>query len=334
MPSHLVEILLQGVWSSLTGGWFYDPHLSLLINTVHMYTWIFLFVLPFAFYIIFPSNFTTWFSYALIIFVFFTIVKLVNYQLNRMFDKNKISVTEKKVKVTKVNITNVNRSKKASSSRASSSPNINRGGPLTIGEWEPRVMNSSGAHRSRTSRSNRNTPLLNNIRNLDDNVHFYETSNSNDTNANELGDLIASVRNARSSTRKSAEPDLDLLFSTNKKSSKRAHRTNRQTTSSIKDNDNDLGNEIAEDSNDHLNENNLDSLAFRSYKKSSSVDSSKKIEPNLDGLNVIEALADEQYLAKLDSNLIDSSLNAQASSYLSNPSKFFLYFKFKLEKIS
>jgi hypothetical protein len=52
MSNHLIEILLQCIWSSLTGGWFYDPHLSLFINTVHMYIWIFLFMLPFSFYIV------------------------------------------------------------------------------------------------------------------------------------------------------------------------------------------------------------------------------------------------------------------------------------------
>lgn len=101
MPSHLVEVLFQGVWSSLTGGWFYDTHLSLFINTVHMYTWLFLFALPFVFYIIFPSNFYTWFIYTFTITVLFTIIKLVNHQLNKMFDTNKIMTSEKKIKLSK-----------------------------------------------------------------------------------------------------------------------------------------------------------------------------------------------------------------------------------------
>ena len=36
----------------MTGGWFYDPHLSLFINTAHMYIWLFFFMLPFSFYIV------------------------------------------------------------------------------------------------------------------------------------------------------------------------------------------------------------------------------------------------------------------------------------------
>ncbi|CAF0827808.1 unnamed protein product [Brachionus calyciflorus] len=104
MLSHLVEVILQGIWSSLTGGWFHDPHLSIFINTVHMYTWIVLFFLPFLFYLLFPSNFLTWLIYTLIVLIAFTCIKLVNYQLNRMFDRNKITVSEKVVKVPKIKL--------------------------------------------------------------------------------------------------------------------------------------------------------------------------------------------------------------------------------------
>jgi hypothetical protein len=52
MANHIIEVLFQGIWSSLTGGWFYDQHLSLFINTVHMYAWIFLFSFPFLIYLV------------------------------------------------------------------------------------------------------------------------------------------------------------------------------------------------------------------------------------------------------------------------------------------
>ena len=97
MPSHLVEVLFQGVCASLTGGWFYDAHLSLFINTIHMYTWFFLFTLPFLFYLLFPSTFLTWLVYTLIISLLFTLVKLVNHQMNKMFDTNKILMTSEKL---------------------------------------------------------------------------------------------------------------------------------------------------------------------------------------------------------------------------------------------
>ena len=50
----------------------------------------------------FPSNFVTWLVYTLIVLSLFTIIKVVNYQLNRMFDTNKILTSEKVVKQLKV----------------------------------------------------------------------------------------------------------------------------------------------------------------------------------------------------------------------------------------
>lgn len=52
MANQLFLGILQSVWSSLTGGWFYNPHASFLANTLHMYTWAFLFLLPLSFYLV------------------------------------------------------------------------------------------------------------------------------------------------------------------------------------------------------------------------------------------------------------------------------------------
>lgn len=52
MGSQTLEILRQGVWASLTGGWFYDPHQNLFCNTVHLYIWLFLLCLPFSVYLV------------------------------------------------------------------------------------------------------------------------------------------------------------------------------------------------------------------------------------------------------------------------------------------
>jgi hypothetical protein len=115
MAVHLIEILIQGVWSSLTGGWFYDPHSSLFINTFHMYTWLFLFVLPFSFYIVssfnlntnrpkkninyfsffltykfLPCTYETWLVYTLVTLLLVSFIKLVNFRLNVMYDTNRI----------------------------------------------------------------------------------------------------------------------------------------------------------------------------------------------------------------------------------------------------
>ena len=58
MGSHILEILRQGLWASLTGGWFYDPHQSVFCNTFHLYLWLFLLCFPFTLYLV--SFMDTW----------------------------------------------------------------------------------------------------------------------------------------------------------------------------------------------------------------------------------------------------------------------------------
>ena len=50
MGSHILDILRQGIWASLTGGWFYDPQHNVFCNTVHLYHWMFLLAFPFVLY--------------------------------------------------------------------------------------------------------------------------------------------------------------------------------------------------------------------------------------------------------------------------------------------
>ena len=52
MGFQTLEILRQGVWASLTGGWFYDPHHDLFCNTFHFYAWMFLVLLPFLVHLV------------------------------------------------------------------------------------------------------------------------------------------------------------------------------------------------------------------------------------------------------------------------------------------
>ena len=52
MGSHTLEILRQGLWASLTGGWFYDPHQSVFCNTFHLYLWLFLLCFPLTLYLV------------------------------------------------------------------------------------------------------------------------------------------------------------------------------------------------------------------------------------------------------------------------------------------
>lgn len=52
MGSQALQILRQGVWASLTGGWYVDPHQSTFSNCFHLYLWIFLLAFPFLLYMV------------------------------------------------------------------------------------------------------------------------------------------------------------------------------------------------------------------------------------------------------------------------------------------
>ncbi|KAG7302334.1 hypothetical protein JYU34_013834, partial [Plutella xylostella] len=86
MGSQTLEILRQGVWASLTGGWFYDPHQDLFCNTVHLYIWLFLLCLPFSIYLYFPPASPGWVVYCALVALLLSSLKLLNHALHHMYD--------------------------------------------------------------------------------------------------------------------------------------------------------------------------------------------------------------------------------------------------------
>ncbi|KAF5282134.1 hypothetical protein FQR65_LT02831 [Abscondita terminalis] len=86
MGSQTLEILRQGIWASITGGWFYDPHQDVFCNTFHLYLWLLLLCLPFTIYLYFPPSLITWYLYCGIVSITFAVIKLVNYGLHHMYD--------------------------------------------------------------------------------------------------------------------------------------------------------------------------------------------------------------------------------------------------------
>lgn len=94
MGSQVLQILRQGVWASLTGGWFFDPHQSTFSNCFHLYTWIFLLTFPFLLYMVLPAKMLIAAIYCAVVAVFFTAIKMVNYRLHAMFDEG--DIVEKK----------------------------------------------------------------------------------------------------------------------------------------------------------------------------------------------------------------------------------------------
>ncbi|XP_056657309.1 pecanex-like protein 3 isoform X3 [Monodelphis domestica] len=90
MGSQVLQILRQGVWASLTGGWFFDPHQSTFSNCFHLYTWLLLLALPFLLYMVLPPSMLVAAVYCLVVAVVFTTIKTVNYRLHAMFDQGEI----------------------------------------------------------------------------------------------------------------------------------------------------------------------------------------------------------------------------------------------------
>ncbi|XP_066152937.1 pecanex-like protein 1 isoform X2 [Euwallacea fornicatus] len=93
MGSQILEILRQGVWASITGGWFYDPSQNVFCNTFHMYVWLFLLCLPFSCYVYFPPTKVIWYIYCCIVAVGLGGLKFGNYFLHYVYD-TKECITE------------------------------------------------------------------------------------------------------------------------------------------------------------------------------------------------------------------------------------------------
>ncbi|XP_053374613.1 pecanex-like protein 1 isoform X2 [Mercenaria mercenaria] len=90
MGSHILDILRQGIWASLTGGWFYDPHLSIFINTFHLYLWLFLLAFPLILHLTLTPSLFIWAVYCGIVGLVFVGVKVMNYKLHHMFDTSEM----------------------------------------------------------------------------------------------------------------------------------------------------------------------------------------------------------------------------------------------------
>ncbi|XP_067942031.1 pecanex-like protein 1 [Watersipora subatra] len=88
MGHHAIEVLRQGVWASLTGGWFYDPHLNLFSNTFHLYLWMFFLITPFVIKLTVhhSSQLLAWSLYCVLVAIVFIVIKIVNYKLHTLFD--------------------------------------------------------------------------------------------------------------------------------------------------------------------------------------------------------------------------------------------------------
>ncbi|XP_072265528.1 pecanex-like protein 2 isoform X2 [Pyxicephalus adspersus] len=101
MGSDILQILRQGVWAALTGGWYHDPHDSQFNNICHLYLWVFLLVLPLSMHLGLPPTRFTLCLYCISTTVLFTVIKFVSFRLHLMFDKGMVDHHKKHSKKNK-----------------------------------------------------------------------------------------------------------------------------------------------------------------------------------------------------------------------------------------
>ncbi|XP_036402672.1 pecanex-like protein 2 isoform X2 [Megalops cyprinoides] len=90
MGSQVVQTLRQGVWASLTGGWYHDPDQNKFNNSCHLYLWMFLLMLPLSLHLALPPTSVALGIYCSAVTIFFILIKMVNYRLHLMFDQGEI----------------------------------------------------------------------------------------------------------------------------------------------------------------------------------------------------------------------------------------------------
>ncbi|XP_047668946.1 pecanex-like protein 1 isoform X3 [Tachysurus fulvidraco] len=90
MGSQTLQILRQGVWASVTGGWYYDPHQNTFVNALHLYIWLFLLCFPFTLYMALPPTMLIVGVYCGVIAGVFALLKAVNYRLHMALDEGEV----------------------------------------------------------------------------------------------------------------------------------------------------------------------------------------------------------------------------------------------------
>uniref|UniRef100_A0A8D1LRH9 Pecanex-like protein n=1 Tax=Sus scrofa TaxID=9823 RepID=A0A8D1LRH9_PIG len=131
MVSQALQLLRQGVWAALTGGWYHDPEQSKFTNSCHLYLWLFLLLLPLALHLAFPPNAITVFFYCSSVTIFFTIIKWVSYRLHLMFDKGEVIQQKPSRKKEKAN-----KDKEANTDRITNDKNPSNNGQINNSKKE------------------------------------------------------------------------------------------------------------------------------------------------------------------------------------------------------
>uniref|UniRef100_A0A8C2WY96 Pecanex-like protein n=1 Tax=Cyclopterus lumpus TaxID=8103 RepID=A0A8C2WY96_CYCLU len=90
MGSQTLQILRQGVWASVTGGWYYDPDQNTFVNALHLYIWLFLLCFPFTLYMALQPSMVIVGIYCGVIAAMFLLLKTVNFRLHHALDEGEV----------------------------------------------------------------------------------------------------------------------------------------------------------------------------------------------------------------------------------------------------
>ncbi|XP_054469439.1 pecanex-like protein 1 isoform X3 [Anoplopoma fimbria] len=90
MGSQTLQILRQGVWASVTGGWYYDPDQNTFVNALHLYIWLFLLCFPFTLYMALQPSMVIVGIYCGVIAAMFLLLKMVNFRLHNALDEGEV----------------------------------------------------------------------------------------------------------------------------------------------------------------------------------------------------------------------------------------------------
>ncbi|KAI4793506.1 hypothetical protein JOQ06_021829 [Pogonophryne albipinna] len=90
MGSQTLQILRQGVWASVTGGWYYDPDQNTFVNALHLYIWLFLLCFPFILYMALKPTMAIVGIYCGVIAAMFLLLKTVNFRLHHALDEGEV----------------------------------------------------------------------------------------------------------------------------------------------------------------------------------------------------------------------------------------------------
>uniref|UniRef100_A0A672KZJ6 Pecanex-like protein n=1 Tax=Sinocyclocheilus grahami TaxID=75366 RepID=A0A672KZJ6_SINGR len=148
MGSQTLQILRQGVWASVTGGWYYDPHQNTFVNALHLYLWLLLLCLPFTLYMALPPTMVIVGIYCGVIAGMFALLKAVNYRLHTALDEGE--VVELRAKGSEGQGQGAERQREGTGTRQeeSNGPGISRSVSRETGEGECAGEGGSGLYQS------------------------------------------------------------------------------------------------------------------------------------------------------------------------------------------